>query len=70
MPLLLPPTQGCFVPILSDEARRPASVLGEYLGDWKPPCKRDSPRELEVGRVLQQRPPRLDTAVALDGAKF
>ncbi|CAN0542193.1 unnamed protein product, partial [Ectocarpus sp. 12 AP-2014] len=27
----------CFVPILSETNRRPATVLGDYLGDWRVP---------------------------------
>lgn len=47
--------QACFVPTLSDDAPRPDAVLDDYLGDWKAPSKKDSPRELDVGAHMHMR---------------
>ncbi|CAN0318710.1 unnamed protein product, partial [Ectocarpus fasciculatus] len=45
----------CFVPILSETNRRPNTVLGDYLGDWRAPSSsKGSARDLESKRGLRE----------------
>lgn len=38
------------MPMLSETNRRPNTVLGDYLGDWRAPSSsKGSARDLEVG---------------------
>ncbi|CAB1102286.1 unnamed protein product [Ectocarpus sp. CCAP 1310/34] len=53
----------CFVPILSETNRRPTTVLGDYLGDWKAPSSsKGSARDLKVGAVVSSSRPGSDEA--------
>ncbi|CAM9944307.1 unnamed protein product, partial [Ectocarpus sp. 4 AP-2014] len=45
----------CFVPILSETNRRPTTVLGDYLADWRAPSSsKGSARDLESKRGLRE----------------
>ncbi|CAM9479583.1 unnamed protein product [Scytosiphon promiscuus] len=47
--------ENCFAPILTEtEYHGPTTVLGDYLGEWKTPSKKESPRDLESKRRLRE----------------